>query len=111
MRSKRGLQTTAGFCSAFLVASIGVGLSVYSLDPMFALTTAWAMDAVAHRALHKATMMPTAGDKRAVSADVHESLAVESAGRGGEVRLSGCRVDARVADVHIIFFFVFFCVV
>jgi hypothetical protein len=71
----RGLQTTAGFASAFLVSLAGMLLSMYSLDPMFAVVTAWAMRAASERSFHKATMVPTAGDKRATSVDVHESLA------------------------------------
>jgi hypothetical protein len=75
----RGLQISAGFLSAFFVATAGCVQSVYAQDPLFALTAAWAMHATAHRSYHKATMMPTAGGKKAVSADVHESLAgVES---------------------------------
>jgi hypothetical protein len=75
----RGLLPSAGFLSAFVLFLAGAWLSTSSGDPMFALTTAWALDATAHRSMQKTAMVPSPMDKKAVSSDVHETLAgVES---------------------------------
>jgi hypothetical protein len=79
----RGLLPSAGFLSAFVLFLAGTGLSASRGDPMFALTTAWALDATAHRSMQKTTMVPSPLDKKAVSSDVHETLA------GVETLLSG----------------------
>jgi hypothetical protein len=79
----RGLLPSAGFLSAFTLFLVGAWLSTSSGDPMFALTTAWALDATAHRSLQKTAMIPSPMDKKAVSSDVHETLA------GVETLLSG----------------------
>lgn len=43
------VQISISFASAFITAAVGIGLSVYSLNPFFAWTSAWALTALSEK--------------------------------------------------------------
>jgi len=81
-RTRHTCQAAAALISVFVAAGAGLWASCLTRDPCFAATAAWALDALASRAMEKGQeqqqLQRLGGQqvKGEVVADVHESLAV-----------------------------------